>query len=41
MKKLLIIFIFSGCGQNKIEHNLKVTDSIIYWDSMELINESP
>lgn len=41
MKKLLIIFVFSGCSQNKTEHTLKVTDSIIYWDSMELTNESP
>jgi hypothetical protein len=41
MKKLFIIFLFSGCSQNKTEHKLKVTDTTIYYDSMILINESP
>jgi hypothetical protein len=41
MKKLFIIFIFWGCSENQSEHKLNVTDSTIYWDSMELINESP
>lgn len=41
MKKLFIILLLSGCSQNKTEHSLKVTDSIIYYDSMELTNESP
>jgi hypothetical protein len=39
--KLFIIFLFIGCSQNKTEHTLKVTDSIIYYDSMILINETP
>jgi hypothetical protein len=39
--KLFIIFLFLGCSQNKPEHSLKVTDSIIYYDSMILINETP
>jgi hypothetical protein len=41
MKKLFIIFLFIGCSQNKTEHSLNVTDSVIYYDSMVLINESP
>jgi hypothetical protein len=41
MTKLFIIFLFIGCSQNKTEHSLKVTDSIIYYDSMILINETP
>ena len=41
MRTLFIIFIFSGCSGKKPEHSLKVTDSVIYYDSMILINETP
>jgi hypothetical protein len=41
MKRLFIILLFVGCSENRTEHTLRVTDSIIYYDSMTLINESP
>ena len=41
MKKLFTILIFWGCSEPQPKYNLKVTDSIIYWDTMELTNESP
>jgi hypothetical protein len=41
MKKLFIIFLFLGCSEKQPKHSLKVTDSIIYYDSMILINETP
>jgi hypothetical protein len=41
MKAIFIIFIFLGCSEKQPEHSLNVTDSVIYYDSMVLINESP
>lgn len=41
MRTLFIIFLFLGCSEKQTEHSLKVTDSIIYYDSMILINETP
>jgi hypothetical protein len=41
MKRLFIILLFVECSENTPQHTLKVTDSIIYYDSMTLINESP
>jgi hypothetical protein len=39
--KVFIIFLFLGCSGKQPEHSLKITDSIIYYDSMILINETP
>jgi len=41
MRTLFIIFLFLGCSGKQTDHSLKVTDSIIYYDSMILINETP
>lgn len=38
---LLIVCMLCGCNHNSPKHKLKVTDSVIYWDSMQLVNESP
>lgn len=36
---ILTYFLFKNNTKNKFEH--KVTDSIIYWNGQQLINESP
>jgi hypothetical protein len=43
LKTLILISVLlgMGCSQNETKHSLVVTDSIIYYDSMILINESP
>lgn len=44
LKTLSLVFILgilSSCQDKPTEHTLKVTDSIIYYDSLTLINESP
>jgi len=40
-RRVLFLIVLCGCSQNHKTHNLKVTDTTIYYDSMTLINESP
>lgn len=37
---ILLLVVFCGCNTEP-KHNLTVTDTTIYYDSMTLINESP